>query len=57
MAETNLDYARRERQAATENLQRLPKNPLATENEIHMARLNLDYWKKSVQYQKQKETK
>lgn len=57
MAETNLEYARRERQAATENLQRLTKNPLATENEIHMARLILEYWKKSVQYQKQKETK
>ena len=57
MVETNLEYARRERQAATENLQRLTKNPLATENEIHMARLILEYWKKSVQYQKQKETK
>ena len=57
MAETKFEYARRERQAATENLQRLTNNPLATENEIYMAKLTLDYWKKSVQYQKQKETK
>ncbi len=55
--ETLLDIALEKRQAAADHLEVLLARPLATENEIYMARLNLDYWKKSVQYQTSKQGK
>ena len=49
---TLLEIARQERQAAADRLAILTSRPLSTEDEIKMARMDLDYWKKSVQFQK-----
>lgn len=44
-----LHLIRQKRTHAADNLAVLLSRPDATEHEIYMARLDLDYWRKSVQ--------
>lgn len=45
----DLEYYRQRRTQAADKLAVLTSRPGYTEHEIHMARLDLDYWRKSVQ--------
>ena len=45
----DIEYYRQRRTQAADKLAVLLSSPGSTENEIYMARLDLDYWCKSVQ--------
>ena len=45
----DIEYFRHRRTQAADILAILISRPGSTENEIYMARLDLDYWRKSVQ--------
>ena len=44
----DIEYFRQRRAQASAILAALLSSPTATEHEIYMARLDLDYWRKSV---------
>ena len=45
----DIEYYRQRRTQASDKLAVLLSRPDSTEHEIYMARLDLDYWRKSVQ--------
>lgn len=45
----DIEYFRHRRTQAADKLAVLTSRPGSTENEVYMARLDLDYWRRSVQ--------